>query len=224
MTLLFVRLLIGTVEIAAMLWAGYGFRAALSCATMKRTWREVSRLFLAHALHALPDPLTPAWADEAVRRDADVTPSERMGIAIMLLLAIIILRVTWWDFGAILLSHADLRGPVGASVTDSAVNITLGIVAIVASLFALWALHGNIPKGDADQYNLFTAPLYPWARIERSTLIRQAVAPEHDRRSRERHRIAQMAAAGQALARRVEKGEGSDPETIRMAAEMIQRE
>jgi hypothetical protein len=196
------RMTVGSVAVVLMALVMWGFRHAISPVTILRTFPRVARLLAAHLLHLVMRSRMPAWALHVMAEDDIVRPSEGMRISVTAFHLKTLIRIGWWDVW-VLASALVMTGAANSSPRATIVNVGLGLLACVGSLFALWALHGTIPKGDRHLYSLFTAPFYPWAWLHRESALRRAGEPLDDPLSQCRHDLASSRSERNILARHI---------------------
>ena len=170
--LLAVRLVVGVVSAALMLYVTYGFRHAVSWRTIKSTMTQPGR----------------------------ATPSDLMAIALAMFHVKGFVRLAWWDVGAILLGVWGVL-PFGAAIYVSAVNIGLGVAAGLACLVTMYAQYRMIPAAERHAYSMWSAPRYPWANARKRSSLSRATSPEGDAMADLRHELVNAQTKLRALAR-----------------------
>ena len=181
----------------------HGFRSTLSIRTVWRVTRRLPGVLWAHTVHWVLGPThAPQWTVKKVEEDGDVSSSERMRLSLATFHFKTGIRVLWWDMAAVSLSWLGILGSP-SPLYVALVNVTLNCMAIMASLLALWSLHGTIPHSERWKYNLFTARKFPWEKLD---ALQRAVEPEDDPTSIEMHRLRSEAAELRVLKRMLNEG------------------
>ena len=214
-----IRFFAGLGAVCAMLWVTYGFRHNIGLRQMMTGWtcyrdamREQIRETGWWPLALVRAHFRTLWAF-----GLSATPSECLRISVSVFHIKSIVRIGWWDVWRPFAGFMGW-GPLTQGVTLFTANMIFIGLAYIASTWALMALFRSIPEEDRAEYNILTAPLYPWAKFQRAAALRRASAAVDDQVAAERHRAANLHAELRALARAVDR---ADDDKARVMAERI---
>jgi hypothetical protein len=84
-----------------------------------------------------------------------------MRLSIVLLSALSVTRMAWWDVLRPAMGSAMLMKPFRPDILSQSINAGFNLLTLAAAVAALAALHHSIPLRFRNRYNWFTAPFYP---------------------------------------------------------------
>lgn len=168
---------VGVIAIVLMAYVTYGFRHVVSHRTIFRTLWNI--------------------------RDANASEILRVALTIFHIKSVI--RLAVWDVVMVLLFWwSVVQG--GGAIYVAVINTALALMAIAASLLTMASQHKLIPKDERDSYSMWSAPLYPWSKLQRRAALDNVTNPTERTKTGVRNEEANIYVACIDLAQAVQDG------------------